>query len=420
MKRVLAFVLSCVLLLTSCGHSPSQETSSTAVPTPAESESISEISPVPAETEPSPDMSESPIVPEYPSLNDPDLLRYVEDNIYQELVTSLNSSDYFVENVNAIYVSKEYFEELSYNSKENIFFGYTLSELDEQFQGTRYVFTLGDGGETTVVPFEENADPYEQILKNVAIGSGVILVCITVSTATAGLGAPAVSMIFSMSAKVGTSAALSSGAFGGISSGILTGVQTGNFDSAIEAAALGASEGFKWGAISGAIGGGVSEAIALKGATLNGLTINEAAKIQQESHYPLDVIAQMHSMDEYQVYQNAGLKPYLVNGKTALLQNIDLDYTSELPDGSIVTNLERMQRGYAPIEPQTGNAYQLHHIGQRADATLAMLNGNDHQGNASILNIIGKESEIDRPDFSNVRKEFWAFAGNVIYANGSI
>ena len=30
-----------------------------------------------------------------------------------------------------------------------------LADLDAQFQGTRYVFTLGDNGETTVVPFED-------------------------------------------------------------------------------------------------------------------------------------------------------------------------------------------------------------------------------------------------------------------------
>ena len=62
------------------------------------------------------------------------LLPYLEDSIYSELVTALNSEDYFVENVNAIYISKEYLEEVAYNSQENIYFGYTLSELDSYFQ----------------------------------------------------------------------------------------------------------------------------------------------------------------------------------------------------------------------------------------------------------------------------------------------
>ena len=129
------------------------------------------------------------------------LLPYLEDSIYSELVTALNSEDYFVENVNAIYISKEYLEEVAYNSQENIYFGYTLSELDSYFQGTRYVFTLGDDGQTVVTEFQKYDDTYDQMLKNVAIGTGVILVCVTVSIVTYGAGAPAVSMIFAASAK---------------------------------------------------------------------------------------------------------------------------------------------------------------------------------------------------------------------------
>lgn len=400
MKRILAFALSFALLLTSCGQSPRQESPAPETPTPIESEQNSEPSPV---------VTESPVasVPEYQNLNDPELLRYVEDNIYQELVTSLNSSDYFVENVSATYISKEYLEELSYNSKENIFFGYTLSELDEQFQGTRYVFTLGDNGETTVVPFEKNADSYEQILKNVVIGSGVILVCITVSTVSAGLGASAVSMIFSMSAKVGTTAALSSGAFGGISAGILTGVQTGNFDAAMEAAALGASEGFKWGAISGAINGGVTEAIALKGAALHGLSMNEAAKIQQEDKLPLSLIKNFHSTAEYDVYKSENLAFIDTLGKNGgYVQQIDWEFIGDISDGR--TNAQRVLDGLSPLDP-TGMPYDLHHIGQKADSPLAILTNSTHHGNYSTLhaNTGANTSEIDRIAFEKEKDEFW-------------
>ena len=58
----------------------------------------------------------------------------------------LDSDDYFVEKVDAIYLSEEYIEELAYNSKSNVFFGFTLADLEAEFQGTRYVFTLGDDG----------------------------------------------------------------------------------------------------------------------------------------------------------------------------------------------------------------------------------------------------------------------------------
>jgi len=148
--------------------------------------------------------------------------------------------------------------------------------------------------------------------------------------------------------------------------------------------------------------------------------MNEAAIIQADSGLPIDVISQMHSLNEYLVYKEAGLKPIMVNGRIALVQNIDLDYVSQLADGTDVTNLVRMQRGLAPLDPATGKAYQLHHIGQKADGTLAVVTEAQHQGNSAILNIVGKESEINRAGFATVRKEFWEYMGKVVFANGGI
>ena len=123
------------------------------------------------------DDSEYVYKPEFASLNDTQLQSYVEDALYSELVSSLDNDKYYVENVSAVYVSQEYIDELTYNSEPNVYFGYTLEEIDAQFQGTRYVFTLGEDGDTVVQPFEEYDNTYEQIIKNVAIGTGVILVC---------------------------------------------------------------------------------------------------------------------------------------------------------------------------------------------------------------------------------------------------
>lgn len=66
-----------------------------------------------------------------------------------------------------------------------------------------------------------------------------------------------------------------------------------------------------------------------------------------------------------------------------------------------------MRQGLAPLDPATGKYYQLHHINQNADGTLAILKEVEHQGNASILNTVGKDSEIIRKDFAKIRKEFW-------------
>lgn len=404
MKRLIALFLSLTMVLTGCfkpqAKNPTSESTINTVSAPAEWVEV---------------------LPEFDSLSDEDLLLEVENLVYRGTVEALDSEEYVVENVSAVYLSKEYLEEAAFNSQSNVYFGYTLAELDEIFQGTRYIFTLGDDGTTAVQELQVVDDhTAETMLRNIAIGTGVILVCVTVSVVSAGAGAPAVSIIFAASATTAKTMAVSSAAFGGISAGVVRGIETGDFDEAMEAAALGAAEGFKWGAVSGAVIGGGNEAFLLKSATKSGLTMNEVALIQKESNLPMDVISQFHSMKEYLVYKEAGLKPVIVNGRVALVQDIDLDYVSELPDGTKVTNLERMQSGFAPIEPATGKAYQLHHIGQKADGTLAVLTEDQHLGNSTILNIAGKASEIDRSGFGNTRKEFWKYAGTYVFGNGGV
>lgn len=84
----------------------------------------------------------------FTGMSDENLLPYIEDEVYSQLVSDLDSDEFFVEDVTAVYVSKEYLTELAYNSKENVFFGYSLSGLNEYFQGTRYVFTVDENGQT--------------------------------------------------------------------------------------------------------------------------------------------------------------------------------------------------------------------------------------------------------------------------------
>lgn len=416
MKRRIALLLVFVLILSGCGNtnnsgnssSEKTETATQAVsekvegeaPEQAESENTQKVSQVSADED---DGDPTPFTykAEFDSLNNPELMRYVEDNIYQNLVEELDSDEYFVDNVSTAYVSQEYIDELAYNSQSNIYFGYTLAELDEAFQGTRYVFTLGENGETTVIPLEGYDDTYEKAIKNVAVGTGVILVCVTVSAVTAGAGAPAVSMIFAASAKTGTLFALSSGTMSGVAAGAVTGIQTKDMDQALKAAASAGSESFKWGAIIGAVTGGASTASALKGATLNGLSMNEAAAIQKESKYPLEVIKQFHSTKEYEVFKTANLKSQMVNGKLALVRS---DFNLDLIDEMGRTNLQRMQQGLAPLD-STGNFYELHHIGQRSDATLAILTKAEHDNPA--LHGYKAISEIVRPEFTKTRREFW-------------
>lgn len=271
-KKVLAILMVCALLLSGCSQ---------AVPNNKQEESKPSM-----EVEPSQEsIQENPTDAEFPTatetdnasgdisatvdadsltfndFTDPAFLQYVEDNVYSNLAYNLGDDDYVIENVEAVYISQEYLDEVAYNSKSNIFFGYTLEEIEEVYQGSPWVFTLGSNGETTVVPYEDYDDTYDQIIRNVAIGTGVILICVTVSVATGGAGLAPISAIFAASAKTATAFALSSGLMGGLSKAIITGIQTGDFDNALKAGELAASEGFKWGAISGALIGGAGEAI---------------------------------------------------------------------------------------------------------------------------------------------------------------
>lgn len=261
MRRVIALLLAVLMMLTGC----TQQTVQTETSTPTEPQNSSEPTSGTEQTtaQDVPVFAED-VEPNFATLSDPSLLQYVEDNIYSDLVARFDSEDYIVESVNAVYVSEEYLEEVAYNSKSNVYFGYTLEELDAQFEGTRYIFSLGEKGETIVEEFAEYDDTYDRVIKNVAIGTGVILVCVTVSVVSGGVGAPAaVSMIFASAAKTGTVYALSSGTISAVAAGTITGIQTGDFEEAKKAAALAGSEGFKWGAITGVITGGATKAVEL-------------------------------------------------------------------------------------------------------------------------------------------------------------
>ncbi len=349
---------------------------------------------------------------QFKGLNDPTLLPYMQDTVYEALVENLNSDEYFVENVSAVYISDEYLEELAFNSQSNLYFGYSLDELEQQFQGQKYVFTLSETNETTVKPWEPYVDPMETVVKNVAVGTGVILVCVTVSAVSAGAGAPAMCMIFAMAAKTGTVAALSGGAIGAAAGGIVEYIQTGDMNKAFTAAAVKGSEGFKWGAISGAVSGGAGEAIALKGAAMNGLTMNEAALIQMKSKYPLSIIKNFHSMDEYNIYQEAGLKPATIGKRKALIRDIDWNYR----DGFGRTNLERIATGENPLDP-SGIPYEVHHVGQENDSIFAILTQAEHrgEGNFAALHERLRGSVVDHgTNWAKEKVQFWKNLYNVI------
>ncbi|WP_311487360.1 HNH/ENDO VII family nuclease [uncultured Anaerococcus sp.] len=393
MKRIIALILALSMVFTGCTQSKIQNK-----PTKPSKNQISDESSKPVV------LKENKV--KYKSLSDKGLLVDVEDLVYKETIDAINSEDYVVENVSAVYISKEYLEEVAFNSKSNVYFGYSLAELNEVFKGDSYIFTLGDDGKTAVKKLQSIDDKAtETMIRNVAIGTGVILVCVTVSAVSAG-PAPALSMIFAASAKSASKFAASSAAFGGISRGLVKGIETGDFGEIKEAAAMGASEGFKWGAIGGAVTGGAKEAFSSMSITNSKLKKGDVARIQMGNKWSMDVIKDIQDLDQYKVIK--GMKEIKINGRSVLVpKNIDLNFKIKLPDGTIVTNLDRINKNLSPIEAATGFPYELHHMGQKANGTLVMLTRDQHRGNYSILHTSNKASEIDRLDFAKVRNEIW-------------
>lgn len=342
---------------------------------------------------------------QFAGVEDPALASYIEDELYKNIIEELDSDKYFIENVQATYVSKEYLEESQYNSQSNIYFGYSLEQLDQAFGDTKYVFDIDENGNTTVKELVEITDNFDQVIQNVMIGSGVILICVTVSLVTAPY-APAVSLIFATSAKTATTCAVSGAALDGVVSAAITGYETGDIDKALQSGLVSASEGFKWGAIVGAVSGGASSTISLKGATTNGLTMNQAVMIQKDSKLPLELIKSFHSVEEYNVYKNSSLQLMKINGKNSLVQKIDWDYVGDLEDGR--TNAQRVLDGLAPLD-KSGKSYEIHHVGQKQDSPFAILTSEQHKSNYKIIhkNIGQTSSEIDRKVFSKEKRDFW-------------
>ena len=225
--------------------------------------SAPDVVPTTSELPPLSDVPEYTAEPTFASLGDSDHLQYIEDQVLASAESELASDDYAIEDVTASYVSQEYIDELAFNSQENIYFGYSLSEIEAQFQDTSYLFSLSDDGQTEVRAREGYDDSFDLITRNVAIGAGIILISVTVSLLAAPAGAGTVATVFAVSARTGATSGISSAALGGLVSGAITAIETGDLKSASKDAAVAASEGFKWGAIVGALGGAYGKAKAL-------------------------------------------------------------------------------------------------------------------------------------------------------------
>lgn len=127
------------------------------------------------------------------------------------------------------------------------------------------------------------------------------------------------------------------------------------------------------------------------------LTTEEKEIIKKETGWSDEIIDCIKSMEEYEIYKNAGLHEGEVNGRKCLLKNIDLDYVGKKTG---MTNQELMEKGLSPIDSKTGERIELHHLGQGFDSPFVELCADSEHGdgNHKILHTKTSDNWRNNPD----------------------
>lgn len=96
----------------------------------------------------------------------------------------------------------------------------------------------------------------------------------------------------------------------------------------------------------------------------------------------------------------------VVNGNVVIQDNTIIN--PDRVDARGNTNLERMKKGLAPIEPD-GKPVNLHHVNQTMNGPLEEMTSTYHQQNYSKLHLNKRQlpSEIDRKVFDQFRYDYW-------------
>lgn len=341
---------------------------------------------------------EDPYMLEYAMLAEPTQQELIEQQVYDQLNNTLKG-DYLID-VQAFYESKEAIEEGLYNSKESEYFGFLLSEVDAEFEETPYVFTVDENGESIVKEFVPYEDVWGKVLTNVAIGGGVILVCVTVSAVTAGGATPALHLIFSCAADTAVKFSLKSAAVTVVASTVKNYITTGDIKESLKNAAVDGSEAFKWGAIGGAVTGAAAQSIhlaKLKRAT--DMPMNDIAEMLMAGKFSDITLKNIHSKQEFDIYQDANLVEYELDGRRFLIP-ADMNWDFIDPTTGM-SNRQLIKNGYNPVDVN-GVKYEWHHVGQKKNSPLALLTNEQHHANTAILHP-QKVSEV-RP---NGDTTFW-------------
>lgn len=106
------------------------------------------------------------------------------------------------------------------------------------------------------------------------------------------------------------------------------------------------------------------------------LSNEEKAQIKEETGWSDEIIENIKNMEQYEILKEAGLQEVEINGRKCLIkENINLDYT----DADGISNRDRIERGLAPLDSETGKSIELHHLGQKVDSPLVELTMEEHR-----------------------------------------
>lgn len=134
--------------------------------------------------------SAQPVASNNQKMSDADFVKKLDDSVYQLIVKDLdengNRKNLQVQDVKAVYLSKEYLEQYTYNTKETKFFGTTLGELEKKFDKQKYVFDIDENGKTTCHAVGNFDNTFDEVTQAALLGSGVILISVTIVCVTGG------------------------------------------------------------------------------------------------------------------------------------------------------------------------------------------------------------------------------------------
>ena len=185
-----------------------------------------------------------------------DTLEYIRNSVEDDLQETLDG--YEVDYVECVYISQEYIDELNYNSLSNVYYGYEYADVIANMDGINWTFGVDENGETVVTEVQNPSIELGKIITKVAIGTGVILICVVLSASATAVGAKPVACFFAGAAKGAIEGAITGGSIGGLMGGTIAGIENQSWDAALAEGLETAADGFMWGAIAGAIKGGMT------------------------------------------------------------------------------------------------------------------------------------------------------------------